>query len=62
MQTNAPKMYDEIFGDPLPKEALFAPKMPLYLIRQFGQNSSLCDGEQIERVLSLRANYANATR
>ena len=52
LKANAPKMYEEIFGEDLPREALFAPKMPGHLIRQFSRQSRLCNPEKIENNLS----------
>jgi hypothetical protein len=52
LKANAPKMYEEIFGEDLPREALFAPKMSSYLIRQFSEQSRLCDPEEIDKILS----------
>jgi hypothetical protein len=52
LKANAPKMYEEIFGEDLPREVLFAPKMSRHLIRQFGGQSSLCDPDEIEQILS----------
>jgi hypothetical protein len=52
LKANAPKMYEEIFGEDLPREALFAPKMPDHLIRQFSRQSRLCNPEKIEKNLS----------
>jgi hypothetical protein len=52
MKANAPKMYEEIFGEDLPREALFAPKMPCHLIRQFSRQSRLSNPDQIEEILS----------
>jgi hypothetical protein len=52
LKANAPKMYEEIFGEDVPREALLAPKMPRHLIRQFSGQSSLCNPDKIEKILS----------
>ena len=52
LKANAPKMYEEIFGEDVPWETLFAPKMPRHLIRQFSRQSNLCNPDQIEDILS----------
>jgi hypothetical protein len=52
-KANAPDTYEQMFGEPLPREALIAPKMPRHLIRQFSRQSSLCNPYEIEKILSL---------
>jgi hypothetical protein len=52
MRDNNPRMYEAIFGQPLPWEALWAPKLPRSFIRTFSQQSRLCDANEIERILS----------
>jgi hypothetical protein len=52
LKINAPKMYEEIFGAELPPETLFAPKIPSRLVRQFSEQSSLCESEEIEKILA----------
>jgi hypothetical protein len=59
LKANAPKMYEEIFGEDLPREALFAPKLSHRLIRQFSVQSSLCDPEEIEKVLSFTEQHGS---
>lgn len=62
MRDNTPNMHETIFGQPVPREALFAPKMPRYLIRKFSVESRLCDPEQIEKLLALRDQYGSLRR
>jgi hypothetical protein len=52
LKANSPKMYEEIFGEDLPWETLFAPKIPRRLIRQFSGQSRLCNPDEIEKILS----------
>lgn len=54
LKVNAPKMYEELFGADLPSEALFAPRIPGRLVRQFSEQSSLCEPEEIEKILTFR--------
>ena len=62
MRENTPTMYETIFGQRLPREALCAPKMPRHLIRQFSEQSSLCDPEAIEKILAYRSQYGSMRR
>jgi hypothetical protein len=62
MQENAPRMYEESFGQPLPADALIAPKMSPDLIRQFDALSSQGDNNTIEDVLSYVAQYGSPRR
>jgi hypothetical protein len=50
MKANAPKTFDEIFGEPLPPEVLAAPRMPRRLIYEFGSHSSQTDGQTIHDI------------
>jgi hypothetical protein len=52
LKENAPDTYEQMFGEPLPQEALIAPKMPRHLIQQFSRQSSLCNPDKIEKILS----------
>jgi hypothetical protein len=40
MKTHAPKMFHELFDHWLPGDALFAPRMPIYLIRHLSEDAS----------------------
>ncbi|HTU92355.1 MAG TPA: hypothetical protein VMF69_19895 [Gemmataceae bacterium] len=53
MKANAPKMYETLFGSPLPMESFLAPRIPCRLIRQFSSDSSQCDPEMIEKIVTL---------
>jgi hypothetical protein len=53
MKANAPKMYDQIFGDPLPGEALVALKMPPHMVRFLGNKTNPSSGEKIREVVNL---------
>lgn len=62
LKVNAPKMYEELFGSDLPAEALYAPRMPSRLIRQFSEQSSLCDSDEIEKILDIRRECVSLRR
>jgi hypothetical protein len=62
LKERAPRMYGEIFGEPLPKQVLQTVKMPRDLIRQFDRQSSLGDAATLENVLSFMDHYGNARR
>lgn len=61
-KTNVPDTYEFMFGEPLPREALIAPKMPRVFIRQFGRQSSLCDPAEIEDILAFTEEYGSTRR
>jgi hypothetical protein len=50
MKANAPKMYDRIFGEPLPGDALVAPTMLPHMVRYLGSQTSKTAGEAIREV------------
>jgi hypothetical protein len=62
LQINAPKMFEEIHGEPLPPEALFAPKMPHYLVREFSRQSSHCDPQEIDTIRAFAAQHGGSRR
>jgi hypothetical protein len=62
LKNNAPTMYETIFGDTLSPEVLFAPRMPRAFVRQFSQQSSQCDPEDIEKILTLTERYGSMRR
>jgi hypothetical protein len=51
MQANAPGAFREMFGEPLPRSVLTAPKIPPVLVRSFAQMSSQTRGAEIEAIL-----------
>lgn len=53
MKNHAPNMHDTIFGKRLPREALLAPQLSRDLIRYFAAQSSLCEVEEIEKILAI---------
>lgn len=59
---NTPDTYEFMFGEPLPREVLFAPKMPRSLIRRFSHQSIHCDPEEIERILALTEEEGSTRR
>lgn len=61
-KANAPDTYAQTLGEQLPPEVLFAPKMPRELIRQFSRQSSLCDIEQIDKILAVTDEHGRIRR
>jgi hypothetical protein len=59
---NTPDTYQFMFGEPVPHDALIAPKMPRSLIRQFGRQSIHCNPEEIERILDFTDEYGSTRR
>ena len=51
MQANAPKMYEQMLGTPLPPEALVGHRMPPDLVQYFGSRSSQADRQSISQIL-----------
>ncbi len=51
LATNAPRMFQDIFGEPVPAAALDVPEMPTHLVRYFGTHSSQTDGRTIQDIL-----------
>jgi len=51
LRVNAPEMYQRLFGELLPVEALRPDPMPVYLVRHFSSLSSHCDDQQVEQIL-----------
>jgi hypothetical protein len=50
MKANAPKMYEELFGKPLPASALVAPQMPRHLATYFGSHCSQTEVQTVREV------------
>jgi hypothetical protein len=59
---HAPRMYEEIFGKPLPDESLRAPRVPRDLVRYFDQQSSMADSETVQAVLDYVDRYGSPRR
>jgi len=59
---NAPRMHEEIFGKPLPPQALMAPKMSRDLVRQFTNLSSQGDPACVEDLIAYRDRYGSPRR
>jgi hypothetical protein len=62
IKERAPRAYAEIFGEPLPKQALIPSPVPHDLARYFDRQSTVSDGNTIESVLSYLEHYGNARR
>jgi hypothetical protein len=52
MKARSPKMYDQIFGEWLPGEALVAPKMLRHMVRYLGSQTSSSSGQKIREVIN----------
>jgi hypothetical protein len=59
MKAKAPNLYQEVFGTPLPRQALLAPQIPGYLALYFASRSSQTDGRSVEEILQRVANRGN---
>jgi hypothetical protein len=62
LRERAPRMYEEIFGDPIPTAALVPPRLSRDLIRQFDRQSSPGNGEKIESVFSFVDHFGSPRR
>lgn len=56
---NAPETHKFMFGEPLVRETLFAPRMSRSLVRYFSRQSIHCDPEAIERILAYTDEYGS---
>jgi len=61
MKEHAPKFYQQVFGEPLPGDALSAPKMLPHLVRYLGSQTSKASGETIREVFNFDK-YFNTPR
>jgi hypothetical protein len=59
---NAPRMYQEVFGDDLPAAALQGPTMPRDLVLDFDGQSSLGDRRKAQDVLEYVDHYGSPRR
>jgi hypothetical protein len=62
MKANAPKMYQQVFGQPLPGDALVAPKMLPHLVRYLGSQTSQSSGEAIRAVFDFDTYFRTPRR
>jgi hypothetical protein len=51
LQANAPAMYQQVFGESLPADALTAPRMPTALMREFADRSRHTDRGTVDQIL-----------
>ena len=51
MRASAPRMYEQVFGEPVPDEVLAPRPLPAGLAREFGSRSSQADGRAIARIV-----------
>jgi hypothetical protein len=56
MAANAPQMYQEVFGEPLPESVLTAPRWSEEHVRYFGARSSQLDEPTLKKLLNGLAN------
>jgi len=61
-QERTPRTYQEMFGDPVPRSALIAPRMPCDLLRYFAHQSSLGDIRKLEQVMTYTEHHGSARR
>jgi hypothetical protein len=59
LRVNTPKMYQQVFGEWLPAEALRAPRMPAYLVRHFASRSSHTDLAAVDEILDLVGHFGS---
>jgi hypothetical protein len=62
MQKHAPKMYDDIFGKPLPASALVRRPIPLDVIRQLAGDSTQTDQRKVQDILEYEHHYGSPRR
>jgi hypothetical protein len=62
MRVNAPKMHEEIFGQPLPAGALVKPPMSADLVRWFAEDSTQTDLAQVQGILDYQDHYGSPRR
>jgi hypothetical protein len=62
MKANAPEMYEEVFGEALPDEALVAPGLPPHLARHFAGNSTQTEPREVRGVLDFVGRFGSPRR
>jgi len=62
MRRSAPKMYADIFDDPIPGEALCAPKMLPHLVRYLGDRSTQDSRQTIREVFRPEEHFSSPRR
>lgn len=62
LRKNSPQMYEQIFGEPLPPEALQAPRMPAGLVRYLGSQSSHTSLNEVNDILNFVKHYGSPRR
>jgi hypothetical protein len=62
LKERAPRMYDEIFGEPIPAAALVPHRLSRDLIRQFDRQSSPGNPEKIESVFNFVDHFGSPRR
>jgi hypothetical protein len=62
LRWQAPAMHARIFGEPLPRPVLLAPRMPAALIRHFAHRSSQTDPRLAEEILTYVEAYGSPRR
>jgi hypothetical protein len=62
MQSRAPRMYEQIFGKPLPGAVWDLPPLTPSLVRHFAGQSSQTDRQSIEQILTFVERFGNPRR
>jgi hypothetical protein len=62
MRANAPAMHREVFGEPLPEDALAAVPVPASLLRYFGSQSSQTDHHTIDDIVRYVEQFGSPRR
>src|SRR5208282_5507403 len=59
MQANAPKGYQEIFGEDLPPQVLTGPAMPRHLVQYFASRSSQTEIQTVREIFSYQDSFGS---
>jgi hypothetical protein len=62
MRAGAPKMFDDIFGRPVPPAALVRRPIPADLLRRFAEDSTQTDARQVQEILDYERHYGSPRR
>jgi len=62
LQDNAPRMYQQIFGEWLPQPVLAPRRMLIELVHYFGSHSSQADAQSIIRIVACTQQFGSPRR
>ncbi len=62
IKKHVPEMYQTLFGERLPVQALAAPRIPAHLVRHFGSRSSQTDIRLVDEILRYVDEYGSPRR